>query len=152
MSFDPNTADPKFGSGLPPQHAQATSGGGALKWIIIILVVLLILLLGCVASCYFGASMFGSAIMQPINDMVENLNQNDEVTSKLGVPIEQVSVFEQGRFQSNITNNKAEIEITVKGPNGTAEVGGTMTKSGDKWIPTDIEVIFEDETRITITR
>ncbi len=121
-----------------------------MKWILIVLVILVVLLLGCVGFCYFSFQAGMNVVMAPINDLVENLNQNDEVKAKLGSPITQISVFDQGKFNSNISNNEADVEITVKGPNGSADVSGKLRKDGSKWVPIDVEVTFEDSSSIWI--
>lgn len=141
--------NPYDSNSMTPDHHRS-SGGGAMKWILITLIVLLLLVGGCVGSCFMFTSWFGGMINAPMDDFVEYANSDSRITDRLGTPIEQVSVGQGGTWNASINNNQADINMTIKGPNGQAEVSGDMTSNGDTWTPSFITVTFSDGTTISV--
>lgn len=136
--------------GLPDHpHQKPSSGGGALKWVIIVLVILIVLIGGCVLTCMLTWSSFAGAVTAPVTDLAEYLETHPEASGKLGTPIEQVGLFDGGTFNVSVNGNNAEVECTVKGPNGQAEASGDMMFSDGTWKPTQMILRFDDGTTFT---
>lgn len=135
------------------ETAQSSSGGG-LKWVFIVLGGLLLVSVCCGVSCiysfYSGFGSLAGALNKPVEDLVAELNANAEVTGKLGSPLKQVPFSETGKYKSNISNNNAEVELVVRGPNGRATASGEMTYVGDTWKATNILLEFDDGSQMTL--
>lgn len=139
----------------PTLDASSSSGsGGMLKWVFIILGGLVLLGVCCGGTCiysfYSGFDAMAGTINKPKEDLVAELNTIEEVTAKLGSPIEQIPFAESGKFNSNITNNTAKVEIAVRGPNGRADAHGTMTYVGATWKIQNVTLDYDDGTSTTL--
>lgn len=136
----------------PPNPPKSSSN--TLMWVLGILGLLGLAGVCCVGVCVFNfAALFseaGGVLAKPGNDLVEELQQNDLVIEKIGEPIEQVSVFDGGKFNTNITNSNAEIELTIEGPLGRADADGSLRFRNDNWHASDVTVTFDDGSTITV--
>jgi len=129
-----------------PSQPKQNSGSGLIKWLLIIALLLILGIGGCVGMLIWGVSSFYGMVMQPPQDLVEFLKQDQQVIERLGEDIEIMSLADSGRFNSNISNNIAEVSFDIRGSRGRATVEGTLQKSADKWVPENIVVRFSDGT------
>lgn len=139
MSTNPNE--------FPPQYAQPPKKRSPLIWIIPLGLVLLIApVICCGGMIFFGVNMAKA----PINAGVSALNNDPEITDKLGSPIEAGSSFQLTNYQNNNGNGSAELGYDVSGPKGSANVSGKMQLNSGTWSPDGLTVTFEDGTSKTL--
>jgi hypothetical protein len=128
-----------------PSYASPKKKGSWL-WIILGLVLLGLPVLGCGGCFYFLYSM-GVA---PINAAVASLNDDAEVSAKLGTPIKMVSGLAIKNLENNNGNGSAELEFNASGPNGSAKVSGKMKLIAGTWSPDGLVVTYDDGTTKTL--
>ena len=139
MSMNPNEFPSQYG---PPPKKRSP-----LIWIIPLG---LILLAGPVICCggmiFFGVSMAKA----PINAGVTALNNDSEITDKLGSPITAGSSFNLNNYQNDNGNGGADLSYDVSGPKGSAKVSGKMKLNSGTWTPDGLTVTFDDGTTKTL--
>jgi len=132
---------------LPPQFSQPKKKRSPLIWIIPLVLVLLVApVVCCGGAIFFGVGMFKA----PIEAGVAALNEDPEITEKLGSPIEAGSSIQLSNYENNNGNGGAELGYNVSGPKGSATVSGKMKLNSGTWTPDGLTVTFEDGTTKTL--
>lgn len=120
------------------------------KWVVPVggclsLIVIFIIFLG---SVVYGVT---SALeeSQPYEYALEKINQDKEITSVLGAPIEKVGMI-QGSY--NYLNGKktADMKIPVSGPNGSGILFVEATGEDDNWTYNVIRIEINDDESIDL--
>jgi len=132
---------------LPPQHTMPKKKRSPLIWIIPLGLVLLAAPVMCCGGGIFFAFNMAKA---PINAAVAALNNDAEITEKLGSPIEAGSSFQLDNYTNNNGNGGAELGFNASGPKGSAKVAGKMKLIAGAWSPDGLNVMFQDGTSKTL--
>ncbi len=115
-------------------------------------VVLLILFLAggglCGGIVYFAFDMAKA----PMEAVVKELNEDQEIAAKLGSPIESGASFGITDFQNNNGNGHARVDFNVAGSIGGANVQGRVNLTANKWRSEEITVTCDDGTIFTLPR
>ncbi len=86
---------------------------------------------------------------EPYTDSLARAQTNGELRSTIGDPVD-ASIFVQGSIKLNNDDGNADLNYSVSGPNGTATVHVTGTKSGGNWDYSRMDATTEDGTKIDL--
>jgi len=120
------------------------------KWVVPIggclsLIVIFIFFIGSVI--YGVASALEES--QPYEYALEKINQDEEITSVLGSPIEKNGMI-QGSYNYTNGSKTADMKIPVSGPNGTGVLFVEATGEDDNWTYNVIRVEINDDENIDL--
>jgi hypothetical protein len=150
-----------FGPDGGPYANQSTQppappSAGNSRWIWILLAVMFFFVLA--ATCCGGFALLGlrgveaglDVLKAPVDAAVVALNEDPEVTAKLGMPIESETGFGVNQFESNNGNGGAQVNFRVSGPNGSAQVNGRMRLTAGTWSAEDLTITCDDGTALKL--
>ncbi|MFS4492449.1 cytochrome c oxidase assembly factor Coa1 family protein [Maribacter sp. 2308TA10-17] len=120
------------------------------KWVVPVggclsLIVLFIVFLG---SVFYGVT---SALeeSQPYEYALEKINQDPEIASVLGTPIEKDGMI-QGNYKYSNGKKSADMKIPISGPNGSGTLFVEATGEDDNWTYNVIRVEIKDNESIDL--
>ncbi len=112
-----------------------------------------VLLLFVVAPliCCGGLFLFGmNKVNEPVDAAIIAMEIDDQIAAKLGKPMERTSQFAVNNYEYDNGNGSAEVDFTVKGPEGSARVSGKMKLFADVWSPEDLTITCSDGTEFKL--
>jgi len=120
------------------------------KWVVPVggcmsLIVVFILFIG---SIFYGVTT-ALEESQPYEYALEKINQDQEITSVLGSPIEKDGMI-QGSYNYSNGKKSADIKIPVSGPNGSGILFVEATGEDDNWTYNIIRVEINDDSTIDL--
>lgn len=128
---------------LPPPPPQPRSN--AMRWVVGCGLVGLACVLGCgVCGGLFLASIF--AVIKsstPYQLALEQVQHDPQVVAQLGEPIE-AGWLATGNLEIKNSDGRADLDFTVTGPRGSADVHTLATLSGGQWKLTKLLVSYGD--------
>jgi hypothetical protein len=122
------------------------------KWVLIILVVLATLSVAGMALCggviylVFGAMKSSTPYVMAL----EQLRQDPQVIERLGKPLEDITWFPTGNLRVENDRGEANLNFTVAGPKGQAQVGTMARCVGGSWGLVTLDVIYADGQRCSV--
>lgn len=128
----------------PPAPSQVSKSSK--KWIFIGCGgCLTFVVLGLIAVGVFMAGIFSMIKSSGgYKDALARVKASPEVVAALGEPIE-TGFFVGGSTNATPTENTADIQFSVSGPNGTANVRYKGSKTTAEWEPTILTVTIEKD-------
>ena len=120
------------------------------KWVVPVggclsLIVIFIMIIG---SIFWGVTSTLEN-SQPYEYALEKINQDPEITSELGSPIEKSGMI-QGSYNYSNGAKTANIKIPIAGPNGTGTLFIEATGTNDNWNYNVIRVEINDNESIDL--
>ncbi len=143
-----STADRSHPAPPPPRK---TGGGSFWVWLIPLLVVIFVFPLVCCGGlAFWGVGKAVEGMNKPLDAAVAAIEADNRMTAKLGTPIERVSSFGVSEYHYDNGNGSAEVDFTIKGPDGSARVRGKMKLFADVWSPEDLTITCHDGTEFKL--
>jgi hypothetical protein len=120
------------------------------KWVVPVggclsLIVIFIMIIG---SIFWGVTSTLEN-SQPYEYALEKINQDPEITSELGSPIEKNGMI-QGSYNYSNGTKTANMKIPIAGPNGTGTLFIEATGTNDNWNYNVIRVEINDNESIDL--
>ena len=115
------------------------------KWVVPVggcfpLIIIFVVFIG---SVFYGVnSIIENA--KPYEYALEKINQDEEITSQLGTPIEKDGMV-QGSMNYTNGDGRADIRIPVSGPNGSGLLFVKASSEDDTWTYHEIRVEIKDD-------
>ncbi len=126
----------------PPRQPRA-GRSSCLIWAIPVVLLFVVAPLICCG----GLALFGMRkVNEPVDAAIVAMEIDKSVAAKLGTPLEQTSRFAVNNYEYNNGNGSADVNFTVEGPNGSAQVSGKMKLFADVWSPEDLTITCPDGT------
>ncbi|MDT0556454.1 cytochrome c oxidase assembly factor Coa1 family protein [Patiriisocius hiemis] len=107
---------------------------------------IIILIIAFAGTIFYGVtSMFSES--EPYKTAFELANNNEEVTSVLGSPIENDGMI-KGSINLSNDDGEAFFDVPAKGPNGNAIITVDATKTNGNWTYEVLEIKLESTQEI----
>lgn len=120
------------------------------KWVVPVggcfsLIVIFIMFIG---SIFYGVTTVLEE-SQPYEYALEKINQDEELTSVLGAPIEKDGMI-QGSYNNSNGTKTADMKIPISGPNGSGTLFVEATGEDENWTYNVIRVEIKDNESIDL--
>lgn len=120
------------------------------KWVVPVggcfsLIVIFIMFIG---SIFYGVTTVLEE-SQPYEYALEKINQDEELTSVLGSPIEKDGMI-QGSYNNSNGTKTADMKIPISGPNGSGTLFVEATGEDENWTYNVIRVEIKDNESIDL--
>lgn len=116
--------------------------GGCLGFLVV-----LILFIG---SIFYGVTA-ALEESQPYEYALKTINQDEEIISALGLPIEKDGMI-QGSYNNTNGSKTADMKIPISGPNGSGTLFVKATGKDDNWVYHEIRVEIKDDETIDLLK
>lgn len=129
-----------------PPPARPRRSNCAVWLIPIVLVIVIIPVLCCGGLAWFGFQLIG----EPADAAVAAMEADNQITAKLGKPLERTTSFAVNDYENKNGVGSANVEFEVKGSKGTATVTGEMKLFAEVWSPEDLTITCSDGTEFNL--
>jgi hypothetical protein len=128
----------------PPQPRPRRNS--CLLWLIPVLLFVVASLICCGGLFLFGLNK----VNEPVDAAIVAMEIDESIAAKLGKPLERTSRFAVNNYEYDNGNGSAEVNFTVEGPAGSAQVNGKMKLFAGVWSPEDLTITCPDGTEFTL--